>query len=68
MKRKAKIRKKVLISLLAVILLSSLAFLGTALQPVEGQNEEETMILVDGEDPDEEKTLSLEPDKAIRAV
>lgn len=67
MKMRSKFGKNLLVALLAVILVSSLIF-AAGMQPVEAQEDSEIAILVDGEDVGDETTLSLQPDKSVRAV
>ncbi len=67
MKIGSKFGKRLLIVILAVALISSFGAIA-AVQPVEAEENGEISILVNGEDVGEETTLSLEPDKSVRAV
>jgi len=67
MKMRSMFENRMLIVFLAVALVFGLAFT-VAVQPVEAQNENEIAILVNGEDPGDERIISLEPDKSVRIV
>lgn len=67
MNMKSKFGKRLLIALLIVALVFSLGFT-SSIGSVEGQSEDATGILVNGQDLGKETTLSLEPDKSVRAV
>jgi len=67
MDMRSKFRKELLIALLAVSLVFSFGFIA-GMQSIEAQEDGEIAILVNGEDVGEETTLSLEPDRSVRAV
>ncbi len=66
MKMTSKMEKSILISMLAIMVITGIGVI-SALQPVQAEENDGIEIRVDNEDPGEEMTLYMEPDEEVKA-